>query len=67
LSTLSGELQYVDYRYHGQSANPEPEKILKLLCEVFLEYRKDLGYKDTTCTSDDFLALILKDWKPAKM
>jgi hypothetical protein len=55
--------KYVEYKRFGNSeqALKEPEKALRLLCEVVLEYRRDLGYKDTTCNADDFLSLIVKD------
>ena len=60
--------KYVEYKRFGNSeqALKEPENVLRLLCEVVLEYRRDLGYKNTTCTVDDFLFLIVKDWKPDK-
>lgn len=60
--------KYVEYKRFGNSeqAIKEPERVLRLLCEVVLEYRRDLGYKDTACDADDFLSLIVKDWKPEK-
>ncbi len=30
--------------------------------DVFHEMRKDLGYMDTECTTDDFIHLVLTDW-----
>lgn len=60
--------KYVEYKRFGNSeqATKEPERVLRLLCEVVLEYRRDLGYKDTACDADDFLSLVIKDWKPEK-
>ena len=61
--------KFVEYKRFSNSpeAMKEPEQVLRLLCEVVLEYRRDLGYKDTACNADDFLSLIVKDWKPNKI
>lgn len=59
---------YIQWR--GQSStNPgdiDAVKTLQLYGELMVCIRKDLGYEETACTSDDFLMIIINDWKEFK-
>jgi len=58
--------KFVEWRKSGQdpaaAAGRDPKHVLILLAELMLEVRKDLGYKDTECTTDDYLYIMIKDW-----
>jgi hypothetical protein len=64
-STIEKYLQW-----KGQSStNPSDEdaiRSLQLYGELMVSIRKDLGYEDTSCTSDDFLRIIINDWMQFK-
>ena len=58
--------KYVEWRRFGLETEVKKEdqhKVIILLAELMVLIRKDLGYKDTLCTKDDFLHIMLKDWE----
>lgn len=65
--------KYVEWKKYGlEMANKEPidkkesGKIIVLFADLVLLMRKDLGYKKTECTRDDFLSIFLTDWDKHK-
>ena len=60
--------KYIQWR--GQSkpnpTNDDAIRVLQLYGELVVSIRKDLGYEETTCTSDDFLKIIINDWEEFK-
>lgn len=58
--------KFVEWRIYGQNAddpNFNPMGLIEKLAELMVLIRKDLGYRDTICDTDDFLHIILTDWK----
>lgn len=61
--------KYVEWRKYGLQAGQEGydnKKTLILYAELVTLMRRDLGYKDTECTRDDFLYIMLTDWEKYK-
>jgi len=61
--------KYVEWRKIGQlidSPGFDPRKIVFIMAELMVQIRKDLGYKNTTCDTDDFLNIILSNWEAEK-
>ena len=65
--------KYVEWKKYGlEMVNKEPidkkesGKIIVLFADLVLLMRKDLGYKKTECTRDDFLSIFLTDWDKHK-
>lgn len=57
--------KFVEWRkYHltTDEAAVNPLRVITLLAELIVEIRKDVGYKETSCTKDDFLHIMLTDW-----
>lgn len=57
--------KFVEWRKYSltvDSPQYDPKQILILLAELIVLIRKDLGYRDTECSKDDFLHIMLKDW-----
>jgi len=59
--------KYVEWRKHGlrvdeEAGGVDKNRIVILLAELMVLIRRDLGYKDTNCTKDDFLNIMLNDW-----
>lgn len=47
-------------KYQSMKTSQDNNTMAILYSELILEMRKDLGYKETTCTANDFMTLILK-------
>jgi hypothetical protein len=52
--------------YSNSEDISQQRKALKLMAELNLLMRKDLGYYDTMCNEDDYLNILLKDWENVK-
>ena len=52
--------------YSDLSIDDNNKKTMKLMAELNLLMRIDLGYIDTKCTEDDYLNILLKDWELVK-
>lgn len=46
----------------GRGEEVENSEVLLRYAELNVCMRRDLGYKDTECTADDFLEMLLTDW-----
>ncbi|MGF9745689.1 hypothetical protein ABEX05_00180 [Bacillus velezensis] len=60
-STILKFKEYKTFDFDGQNKEKQIEAIL-LLAELIIEYRKDLGHKDTKITPNDILPLYITDW-----
>ena len=63
--------KYIEWRLFGINSQDEQHienktKLVLLYAELIVLIRKDLGYENTKCNSDDFLNIILKDWEDYK-
>lgn len=61
--------KFVDFRLTSlQAAEPgfDSTSLIVKFGELIFNIRKDLGYKDTKCTIDDYLNILLNDWEKHK-
>lgn len=62
--------KFVELRKHllySDNEDFENQKIsIKMMAELNLLMRKDLGYYDTSCDIDDYLNILLNDWENVK-
>jgi hypothetical protein len=57
--------KFVDWRLYlskHQGISADAFQFIRMYAEFIVELRRDLGYGETTCGSDDFLNIILADW-----
>lgn len=62
--------KYVEWKKFGwemiNNASVDKNKSIIIFADLVVLMRKDLGYKKTECTRDDFLSIFVTDWDKHK-